>query len=256
MACTDTFPASPMRTRIEGDDIVSRIFALVLLSLFLMSGHAEAADKKNMAGKPPHASAYDGLLPAGMTPTPAPGFHPSQLRGARVALVPSANFNEWARIWANLYEEGGFENYWGVKMFGHKRETFQGYENNSDPRNLAERIVQTLQPHVGEVFIATDLVQARDAGADYYLILDGWLGSFTRWNMWYQATGGVYLLDGALQQVFEATGTGKAELKMGMLDAYSSRKMADIQGRVSGEAMEEMLDDVTSTMQRQLAKSY
>lgn len=235
---------------------MSRIAILLLSCLFLFISPVAAKEKRTMTGKAPYASAYENLLPEGMQPAPVKDFHPSQLRSARVALVPSANFNEWARIWANLYEEGGFENYWGVKMFGHKRETFQGYENNSDPRNLAERIVQTLQPHVGEVFIATDLVQARDAGADYYLILDGWLGSFTRWNMWYQATGGVYLLDGALQQVFEATGTGKAELKMGMLDAYSSRKMADIQGRVSGEAMEEMLNDVTSAMQRQLAKNY
>lgn len=234
---------------------MSRTIILILSCLLFAVSPADAREKNKMTGKAPHASVYENLLPAGVEPAPLKDFHPSQLRGARVALVPSANFNEWARIWADLYEEGGFENYWGVKLFNHKRETFQGYENNSDPRNLAEQVVQTLQPHVGEVFIAADLVQARDAGADYYLILDGWLGTFTRWNTWYQANGGAYLLDGSLQQVFKAEGTGKAELKMGMLDAYSSRKMADIQDKVSGEAMDEMLREVTQAMQRQLARN-
>ena len=81
------------------------------------------------------------------------------------------------------------------------------------PKNFAERIVQALQPHVGEIFIATDLPQARDAGADFYLVLDGWLGTASGWNTWYRATGGAYLLDGSLRQAFSVQGEAKVKLE-------------------------------------------
>lgn len=147
------------------------MIAAALLSLLLVLGHAQASEKKRLWGKPPYASAYDGLLPVGMTPSPATDFHPSQLHGARVALVPSANFNEWARVWERWHDENG------EKFDMKSRGKLEGPRNNSNPRNFSEHVVQVLQPYVGELFIANDLPQARDAGADYYLIVDGWLGA-------------------------------------------------------------------------------
>lgn len=230
---------------------MSRTSCLILLSLLLMPGYAETADKRNMTGKPPHASAYDGLLPAGMTPTPASGFHPSQLRGARVALVPSANFNEWARAWERRFDENG-------EKFKVREERFRGYEYSSNPRNFSERVTQALQPHVGEIFAAADLPEARQAGADYYLVVDGWLGTITRWNMYFHASGSVHLLDGNLQQLISAQGEAKVKYEEpSILQAGSMRQaFADNAERNSAQAIDEMSRQVVSGMQRHLAGSH
>ncbi len=228
---------------------MSRMIAAALLSLLFTFGQAQASEKKRLWGKPPYASAYDGLLPAGMTPTPAPGLHPSQLRGARVALVPSANFNEWARVWERWHDENG-------ERFDRKsRGKLEGSRNNSNPRNFSEHVVQVLQPYVGELFIANDLPQARDAGADYYLIVDGWLGAplpfeMTCWDTCHRATGSVHLLDSELRLLFIAQGKGKATKSSG----FFGQKTNEAMEVTMALAIEEMMREVTNGMHGHLSR--
>lgn len=241
---------------------MSRIIALLLLSLSFLCFPTHAKEKKFLTGKAPHASAYEGLLPAGMTVAPATGFHPSQLQGKRVALVPSANLNEWARVWSRVYEEGGFESHWSSRLIyrDHEknRDRHRGYENNTDPRNFTEQVIQALQPHVGEIFVAEDLPHARDAGADYYLILDGWFGLYnTVWNSWFHTHGGVYLLDEALRQAFSVHGEAKEKYETpSLMKSWSPNAYAEIMDRQSGKITREMTDKVISDMQRQLIRSH
>lgn len=229
---------------------MSRITILFLSCLFLVVSPAVAKEKNKMAGKAPYASAYDGLLPAGMTPSSAAGFHPSQLRDARVALVPSSNFNEWARVWERWFEEDG-EKY---KARGENR---KNVEYSTNPRYFSEQVIQALQPHVGEVFIAADLVQARDAGADYYMILDGWLGSFTRWNTYLHATGGVTLLNADLQQAFSVRGEAKVKYEEPpLLQSFSPSAWEDVYAKNAFQAIDEMSRHTISGMQQHLSGSF
>ena len=227
-----------------------RLFATALLSLFFILGHAQAGEKKNMSGKPPHASAYEGLLPAGMKPAPAPDFHPAHLRDARVAIVPSANFNQWARVWQRWFEESG-------EKFKVREENRRNVEHSTNPRNFSEQVMQALQPHVGQVFVADDLVQARDSGADYYLILDGWLGSFSRWNTYLHATGSVELLDGNLQRALSAHGEAKVKYEEPpLLQSWSRKAWEEVYAENASQAVDDMTRQVVSTLQLQLSSAH
>lgn len=225
------------------------LFLLAFCCLMTISGDAFAKERRHMSGKPPFADAYAGLLPTGMQPQPLQDFRPAQLRQARVALVPSANFNEWARIWASWYEEGGFENHWSVRMFGQSRETHSGYEHNSNPRRLAEQVVLALEPHVGEVVVARDLAHAIEEGADYFLVLDGWLGTYTRvMSGGFSASGGVYLLDRGLGEAFRVQAESREKRSSGLFDSPSQEN-----DRASAQVTGDLIGAITSGMRRHLS---
>lgn len=230
----------------------------IILFVSCFFSTADAREKSKMTGKAPYASAYENLLPESMRPAPAKAFHPSELQDARIAVVPSANFNEWARIWEQWFDMEG-KNYkrtsWGFG--GGRGDKERGYEHSSNPRNFSDQVILALQPHVGEIVIATDLFQARDAGADYFLILDGWLGTSSGWNTYFHASGGVHLLNAGLEEVFSAQGDARIKYENPpLLKSGSSEAIGENIEKSSEAAMSEMSRQVLEAMQIHLGRTH
>jgi hypothetical protein len=191
---------------------------LVLLAcLFALAAHAAPAGgdavpkpKHRLGGKPPYATPYAGLLPDGFQVQPAPPVDAAQLARSKVVMVPSSNFNAYSEGWAYYYEKGGFEKNWAVRLIGATREGHAGIEDNSDPRMFATRVSDALRPRVRELGAAADLREARAQGADYFLVVDAWLGT-SHMGGHFVISGGAYLLDDQLRQVFAASGAGDAK---------------------------------------------
>jgi hypothetical protein len=201
-----------MRTSLSA--VAALIMALALAT--------PAAAQQCMCGRPPERNVYAGLLATDFTPDDASAsFNPASLSGAKVAVIASANFNEYSRRWNHWYGEGNIENYWAYRSNRLTRDDIRGYEQNTDPRAFADQLITLIEPHVGEVFSAPDLQQAREQGATYYLVADAWFGTTNAMNTGFKTWAGVYLLDSSLQLVFSANADGSAGRSMLVLDVIA-----------------------------------
>lgn len=190
--------------------VLSLLFAPVALASPTGSD-APAKPKYRPVGKPPFATPYVGLLPDGFQVRPAPPIDAAQLARGNVVMVPSSNFNAYSETWSYYYGKGGgFKSNWAGKLLGATREHEVGIEENSDPRTFATRVSDALRPHVREIGVAADLQQGRTQGADYFLIVDAWLGT-SHMNGHIVISGGVYLFDSQLRLVFATSGAGDAK---------------------------------------------
>lgn len=174
------------------------------LMLFDVSSASAQDSRARFGGRAPYDSPYAGLLPNDFALQTAPSFDAADLRQSKVVLIPSSNYNEYARLWSEYYEQGGLERDW-LQTLGtgadRRREQLDGTIQNSDPRLFASRLTDALRPYVREIGVAADLPTARAQGADYYLIIDAWLGADA---FKYRIAGGAYLLDGRLNSVISA----------------------------------------------------
>lgn len=182
--------------------ILAAFFAALML--FDTSAASAQETRARFGGRAPYDSPYTGLLPADFQLQPAAAIDLEHLRQSKVVLVPSGNYNEYARLWAEYFEEGGLERDW-LQTFAtgatRRREQLDGTIQNSDPRLFASRFADALRPYVREIGVAADLPEARAQGADYYLIVDAWLGADA---LKYRVAGGAYLLDSQLNSVITA----------------------------------------------------
>lgn len=184
------------------------IAAILVFSVWSTPAEAE---RRCLCGRPPTENVYEGLLAADFTPVDASAqFQPSALRDAKLAVISSSNFNEYARRWAYWYDEDNIDRYWAFQLFGQTRDNTREYEENTDPRRFGERLVVLLEPYVDQVVIAPDLQQAREQGATYFLVLDAWTGTNNRNNDRWKTWAGIHILDASLQRVFEATAEQEA----------------------------------------------
>lgn len=166
----------------------------------------QRASACSLTGHPPQENVYAGLLPNGQTPADASSsFDPASLRGATVAIIPSANYNEYAARWAYWFADGNIENYWAFQAAGASRDSLRSFEHNTDPRHFADRLVQMFEPYVTRVIVATDIAAAHEQGATYFLVVDAWQGTPNHWNSQYQTWAGAYLLDSSLQLAFQSS---------------------------------------------------
>ncbi|GAM96966.1 hypothetical protein U91I_00587 [alpha proteobacterium U9-1i] len=217
-------------------------FAVVVVTLALIV--APTADAQRLGRRAPHATPYSGLLPENVQLDPAPPLDVEHLRRSKVVLVPSSNFNDYARLWVEYYEGGGFERNWAVQLLNVQREQVAGQQQNSDPRAFADRFAEALRPHVGELAVAEDLPSAREQGGDYYLILDAWLSAPGQGSR-FRVAGGAHLLDGSLRHVFSLEGAGEARRDGGL---FSN------QFEVDARAMTDSMTGFSDTVLSQLAQ--
>jgi|CXWL01.1.fsa_nt_gi hypothetical protein len=217
-----------------------RVFAIGLAAFALT--FATAADAQRLGGRVPHPNAYSGLLPEGFQLTAAPALDVEHLRRSKVVLVPSSNFNDYARLWVEYYEGGGFERNWAVQLLNVQREQVVGQQQNSDPRAFADRFAEALRPHVGELAVAEDLPSAREQGADYYLILDAWLSAPGQGSR-FRVAGGAHLLDGSLRHVMSLEGTGEARRDGGLFS-----NVFEVDARAMTDSMTGFSDTVLSQL--------
>jgi hypothetical protein len=205
--------------------------ALVVVSTWITPASAQQC----LCGRPPERNVYDGLLAEDFTPVDASAaFNPTSLNGAKLAIIASANFNEYARRWVHWYGEGegqgNIERYWAYRLNSLDRDTTRPFEQNTDPRGFADQLVALLEPHVAEVIVAPDFQQAREQGATYYLVVDVWLGTPNFMNSSWKTWAGAYLLDSSLQRVFESSAEQQVSRGMQLVgsvieaDARSSRE--------------------------------
>jgi hypothetical protein len=140
----------------------------------------------------PHLSVYDGLLPPGYQVQDSPEqLNPTALRQKTVAVVTTTNFENYT----NMY--------------------FKYPEFSPYVTDVADTVVGALRRAFKSVKAAPDFASAQEMKADYIALLDY---HFTANGMGdvFITHGGLYLLDGKLRKVFEAT--GKAEADRGMFD--------------------------------------
>lgn len=201
----------------------------------IAAGSEPASAQQCLCGRPPEQNVYEGLLADGFTAVDASAaFSPASLNGANLAIIPSANFNEYSRRWAHWYGDGegqgNIERYWAYRLNNLDRDTTRNFELNTDPRGFADQLVALIEPHVGEVIVAADFQEARQQGATYYLVVDAWLGTPNFMNSSWKTWAGAYLLDGELQRVFAASADHQVGRGMNLVgsvieaDARSSRE--------------------------------
>lgn len=226
---------------------------VIAFALFMAAGlhsaGAAPAKAKLFGTKAPYATPYAGLLPDGFQLQQAPEIDAATLARSKVVLIPSGNYDEYSRLWSDLFEKGGIERQLehslAGKLMGVTRENFAGTETGSDPRAFASRIADALRPHVREIGVADDLPAARAQGADYFLIIDDWTGITNWWGNRMRATGGIYLLDARLQRVFAAEGSGDGE-RHGILTGDPNQ----IYGQMVTAATNAMGDAVVAQLDR------
>jgi hypothetical protein len=184
---------------------------ILFMATGLHAASAAPAKAKLFGTKAPYATPYAGLIPDGFQLQQAPAIDAATLARSKVVLIPSGNYDEYSRLWADYFEKGGFEKTTASRWMGVDRGRIASIETSSDPRAFATRIADALRPHVRELAVAEDLPGARAQGADYFLVVDDWTGVTNWWGNRMRATGGVYLLDGQLRRVFAAEGSGDGE---------------------------------------------
>ena len=169
----------------------------------------------------PRLDVYDGLLPAGYQMKDAPGpIRTDALKGKTVVLVTSTNFNNYTTEWQNYHEKGGEQKF---------RQTLIGavaamvtpddgganrIRQASDPRNVVDRVYSTLRPYFSSVKAAADFAEAKDLKADYIALID-FYGTFNEMGDKFRTSGGLYMLDGSLQRVFQVEGKAEVEREDG-----------------------------------------
>ena len=202
-----------------------------LLMLFTASAASAQETRARFYGRAPYDSPYAGLLPDDFQ-LQTGTLDVAHLRQGKVVLIPSGNYNEYARLWSAYYEQGGLERDW-LQTFAtggeRRREQLDGTIQNSDPRLFASRLSDALRPYVREIGTAADLPTARAEGADYYLIVDT---SLSGGAMRLRVAGGAYLLDGRLNSVISAQNTNEQSrnqvfaLTQSRTDENNARAMA------------------------------
>lgn len=206
-----------------------------LLTLFAASAASAQETRARLFGSAPYDSPYAGLLPDDFQLQPAPSIDLAHLRQSKVVLVPSGNYNEYARVWSAYFEQGGLERDW-LQTFAAgadgRRDQLDGTIQNSDPRLFASRLIDALRPYVREIGAAADLPTARAQGADYYLIVDTWLSGGP---MKLRIAGGAYLLDGRLNSVISAQNTN--EQNRNQMFVMSQRRTDENNARAMAAAM-------------------
>lgn len=214
---------------------LNALFAALAALMVSAVWSAPASAQQCLCGRPPERNVYEGLLAEDFIPVDASAaFNPAMLSGAKLAVIPSANFNEYARRWAHWYGdgegEGNIEHYWAYRLNSLDRQTTGSFELNTDPRGFADQLVALIEPHVGEVVVARDFRDAREQGATFYLVVDVWLGTPNFMNGSWKTWAGAYLLDGSLQRVFESTADRQVSRGMELVgsvieaDARTSRQ--------------------------------
>lgn len=213
------------------------IFAAIAAALMFFDVSAANAQESRarLYGSAPYDSPYAGLLPDDFQLQSAPSIDTAHLRQSKVVLIPSSNYNEYARLWSEYYEQGGLESDW-LQTFAtganRRREQLDGTIQNSDPRLFASRLVDALRPYVREISTAPDLPTARADGADYYLIVDTWLSGGA---LKVRIAGGAYLLDGRLNSVISAQNTN--EQNRNQMFQLTQRRTDENNARATAAAM-------------------
>lgn len=234
------FPAfafDAAQSRSMGLSPVSRLmFAALAMLLMLFAASAASAQetRARFYGQAPYDSPYAGLLPDDFQ-LQTGTLDVAHLRQGKVVLIPSGNYNEYARLWSAYYEQGGLERDW-LQTFAAgadgRRDQLDGMIQNSDPRLFASRLIDALRPYVREIGTAADLPTARAEGADYYLIVDTWLSGGP---MRLRVAGGAYLLDGRLNSVISAQNTN--EQNRNQMFVMSQRRTDENNARAMAAAM-------------------
>jgi hypothetical protein len=209
-----------------------------------------------------HKSVYAGLLPVGVQPREAGLDLPLQgLKSRKVAVVLSANFEDYVAMWVNHYERGGAQDRkalisdMGTALAavrplasvgaglsgggGLFDSAVKSSRQASDPRRVIDRLYRGLQRYFGEVKVATDLGDARAQRVDYIALADLHFTS-NAWGNTFLFNGGVHLLDNAVRRIFAVD-----------VSAEAPRTMQDISGAV---ALQNGLDEISRQIDQALSE--
>ncbi len=209
-----------------------------------------------------HKSVYDGLLPIGVQPRDTGQALPLEgLKSRKVAVVLSANFEDYVAMWVNHFERGGAQDRKalvsdigtalaaagplasvgaGLSGAGGLFDSaIQSSRQASDPRRVIDRLYRGLQRYFGEVKVATDLGDARAQRVDYMALADLHFTS-NAWGNAFLFKGGVHLLDSSVRRVFAVD-----------VSAEAPRTMMDISGAV---ALQNGLDEVSKQIDQALSE--
>lgn len=209
-----------------------------------------------------HRDVYDGLLPPGVTPRDANVALPLQgLKSRTVAIVLSANFEDYVATWVEHYERGGAQNRkemmaqignalavvnplaavgTGLSGSGGMIDrAIDASRQASDPRRVIDRLHAALSRIFDGVQVATDLADARARKADFIALADLHFTA-NAWGNAFHFRGGVHLLDASVRRLFVVA-----------IDKEVPRTMADVSGAA---ALREGLGWVSTEIERGLAQ--
>jgi hypothetical protein len=135
---------------------------------------------------------YEGLLPAGAEQQSA-SLDRSALPQGRVAIIPSINFETHVRIWQEQHDQAvaGRSSTW-------RGEGGLAALESNDPRHFSDEVLAVVRPYFADAIIAQDLVEARERGADYFVIVDYFMRG-SALNL--RPVGGVRMLNASLEEV-------------------------------------------------------
>jgi hypothetical protein len=160
--------------------------------------------------QPPNRTLYEGLLASDfVVQDNSATLTAEPLRGRKVVLIASADFNWYAEDWNRTWGEGGRAdrcilcrlNSDGVAG----RQGFTSVQVATDPVTIAGSVAAALQPYVGEIVTAPDFNAAREMGGEYYVIIEYW-AAHSPWGGRYRAHGGFQILNSNLERVFDGMG--------------------------------------------------
>jgi|CXWL01.1.fsa_nt_gi hypothetical protein len=194
--------------------------AIVLAGFFAAMTWAPPAEAQRncLCGRPPNENPLFGLLPDDFTAVDATAaFESATLNGATLALIPSANFNEYSRRWVHWFEDDAIERNWAYRLMGMSREDTAEYEHNTDPRRFADQLAEAVRPHVRDIVVSADFHQARAQGATFFLVVDAWMGTPNWMNEKEKTWAGAYLFDGSLQRLFLAQDDHEVRRRVGLV---------------------------------------
>lgn len=172
----------------------------VFLSATVAAGGVAAASPvlaQNGRYVPPH----EGLLPPGHTVEAVSGPLDRQAMAAgRLVLVPSQNYTAYADWWTRRMRDARPNVF--QRAVGHNEDTFRRVIDSLDPRTFSDRLIEILAPYFGEIAMATDIVAAREQGADFYGVVDYWLRPEGFWTQSYRTRAGLDVFDDRLRLLF------------------------------------------------------
>jgi hypothetical protein len=136
-------------------------------------------------------------------------FAAEALRGRKVVLIASADFNWYAEDWNRTWGEGGRADTCVLCRLNPDavagRQSFTSLQVATDPVTIAGSVAAALQPYVGEIVTAPDFNAAREMGGEYYVVIEYW-AAHSPWGGRYRAHGGFQILNGNLERVFDGMG--------------------------------------------------
>jgi hypothetical protein len=227
-----------------------RFAALWALAFACLAAPASAQN-----AQPVDHPVYEGLLPADFQMAEAPQpMDRAAFRGAKIVIVPSANFNDYADTWQQRFDPEAINGRWTAGL-GIRSENLEGQRQAADPRLFSDAVITAVSPHFREVAVAQDLISAREAGAQYYLVVDYW-AAFSRWGGRYRSHGGVHLLDSQFRHVLSATGEGDVRREEGNIFEFygggGMQSLLNADARTYANGLNATMNPVIEGLRRQL----